>query len=110
MTNGGEMIQNKFQVNLPIWMTDYLELKTEELDIGMSELLRFHICMSLICSAVEMCDDFESPLMSEVAAKCQARKTDLPEERERFLESVLFEAQRAVKHRIIQEYGKFPHP
>jgi len=104
------MIQRKFQLSLPIWMTDYLELKTEELGLGMSELLRFHVCMSLICSAVEMCDDYETPLLSKVAETCSTRKFETPEERERFLNAVLYEAQRAVKHRTIHEYGKFPYP
>jgi len=103
------MIQKKFQVNLPVWMTDYFELKTKELNVGMSEFLRFQICMSLICSAEEMCDDFESPLIEKVAGSCSARKFETPEERERFLDEVLHEAQRAVKCRTIQEYGKFPY-
>ena len=104
------MIQKKYQVNLPIWMTDYLEMVAQEIGVSMSEFLRFHVCMSLICSAVEMHSDFESPLLKEVAKPRSAKKFDIAEERERFIKGVLFEAQRAVKHRTIKEYGKYPYP
>jgi len=98
----------KYQVNLPIWMTDHLEKKAEEFGVSMSEFLRFHVCMSLICSAREMCADFESSVVSKVAKLCSPSEIERAEERERFMEDILFEAQRAVKHRTIKEYGKYP--
>lgn len=102
------MIQNKFQVNLPVWMTDYLEKVAEEFGISMSEFIRFHVSMSLICSAVEMYEDFKSPFLKRVSEPCSTKKFKTVEERERFIENVLHEAQRAVKHRIIKEFGKYP--
>ena len=90
----------RYQVNLPLWLADYLENLAPHYEMSISEFLRFYITIGVVNVIDQLSPEFELKLRMEDAP--DHKETLLSSENEqriRWFEEFFFEAQRAVKHR-----------
>ena len=90
----------RYQVNLPLWLADYMETLAPAYGMSISEFLRFYITAGVVMTIHQLHPDFEPQLkiedsMTHKHTLLEASKED----RVRWFENFYFEAQRAVKHR-----------
>jgi len=95
-----EDTMKRYQVNLPLWLSDYLETLAPIYGMSISEFLRFYITIGVVNIIHQIHPEFERKLNIEDAMQhkellLKATK----EEQTRWFENFFFEAQRAVKHR-----------
>ena len=90
----------RYQVNLPLWLADYLEKLAPIYGMSISEFLRFYVTAGVVMTIHQLHPEFEPHLRVEDSVKhkdtlLKANK----EERTRWFEDFYFEAQRTVKYR-----------
>jgi hypothetical protein len=90
----------RYQVNLPLWLSDYLEKLAPHYEMSISEFLRFYITVGVVNVIDNICPEFDRSLLLEDAPEHKEKLLmSNDEERIRWFEEFYFEAQRAVKHR-----------
>jgi len=90
----------RYQVNLPLWLADYLETLAPAYGMSISEFLRFYVTAGVVMTIQQLHPEFEPHLKLEdsMRHKDSLLKSN-KEERVRWFENFFFEAQRTVKHR-----------
>lgn len=90
----------RYQVNLPLWLADYLERLAPFYEMSISEFLRFYITVGVVNVIDNICPDFDLQMSLEDATQYKEILLHSNNEgRTRWFEEFYFEAQRAVKHR-----------
>jgi hypothetical protein len=90
----------RYQVNLPLWLADYLEKLAPHYEMSTSEFLRFYITIGVVNVIDNICPEFDLKLKLEDAPDHKEKLLNSDnEQRVRWFEEFYFEAQRATKHR-----------
>ena len=87
----------RYQVNLPLWLADYLETLAPKYNMSISEFLRFYITAGVTTTIQQLHPEFEPHLKLEdtIMHKDQLLKAS-KEELVRWFENFYFEAQRQL--------------
>lgn len=90
----------RYQVNLPLWLADYLENLAPAYDMSISEFLRFYITAGVVNAIYRFHPEFEQKFdLERFADYKETLLKASKEEKTRWFENFFFEAQRAIKYR-----------
>lgn len=90
----------KFQVVLPGWMEEYLQLIASHYDLTISELLRLELALAFLCFVNHSFPEYEGPSFEDLGIPLAAEapnhdKIDR-EQMHKVLSKIYFEARKAV--------------
>ncbi len=96
-------MSKKYQVILPDWLTDYIEIISEEYELNISDVLRLEISLGILSATQQFFPEYEQK--SLLAETFKQYKDIKPKdiEREQFhknISKIFFETRKAVEFRM----------
>ncbi len=93
----------KFQVILPDWLTDYIEIISEEYELNISDVLRLEISLGILSATQQFFPEYKQKAsLAELFKKSQDIKPK-DVDRAQFhknISKILFETRKAVEFRM----------
>jgi hypothetical protein len=96
-------MSKKYQVILPNWLADYIEIISEAYELTISEVLRLEICFGILSATQQFFPEYEQKaLLAKIFKQHQDTKPkDI--DREQFhknISKIFFETRKAVEFRM----------
>jgi len=96
-------MSKKYQVILPNWLADYIEIISEAYELTISEVLRLEICFGILAATQQFFPEYEqkAPLAEIFKQHQDIKPKDI--DREQFhknISKIFFETRKAVEFRM----------
>jgi hypothetical protein len=102
-------VQKRYQVLIPDWLEEYIKWGVKRYKLSFSELIRLEICLAVISHINARYPEYKSGFMMKDFQKglslFEKGKMN-PEEMDRIISKIYFEARKAIEYRFLKEKVK----
>lgn len=109
ISNKGGTVQKRYQVLIPDWLEEYILWGVQKYRLNFSELIRLEICQAVIQYISERYPEYKSGYgMKDFLNDIRSfeKREMKPEELEKIISRIYFEARKAIEYRFSKEKVK----